>query len=59
MKKQFKKRVFESHADGDANFYTITKDSNWFCKIQMNGEMTVGKQEVYLQVIVDALNKGI
>lgn len=55
----FKNKIFTLHEDGDANFYTIFKEGNWFTRIQMNGEMTVPMQKAYLETILKALNKGI
>jgi hypothetical protein len=55
----FKTPIFTLKEDGDANFYTILRDRQWFARIQMNGEMRINEQELYLRKLLDALNQGI
>lgn len=38
-------------AQGDANFYTLHKDGNWYAVIQMNGELWLADQEAFLNGI--------
>lgn len=42
-------------ADGDANFYTILKDENWFARIQFNGELTTERQEALVKLMANVL----
>jgi hypothetical protein len=47
--------IYTIHADGDANFYTILKDKNWFARIQFNGELMVERQEEIAKLIANVL----
>lgn len=38
-------------AQGDANFYALLKDGDWYAAIQMNGRMWVAEQEEFLNGI--------
>lgn len=50
--------VYELREEGDANFYTIFRNGNWFMRIQMNGEMTTLRQRVYLTLILITLRRN-
>ena len=38
----------EWDADGEPNFYTLLRNGKWFAKVQLNGEMSAGQQEAFL-----------
>lgn len=42
-------------ADGESNFYTLSYPGNWFCRVQMNGEFRVNRQEEYLAKMAAAV----
>lgn len=46
---------FTFHADGEANFYTVMKDDNWFAKIQFNGELHTPTQEAFTRFMTNAV----
>lgn len=47
---------FAFRADGEANFYTVAeRGGNWTARIQFNGEIMCGEQEIMVAVITDAL----
>lgn len=43
-------------AQGEANFYVILLDGNWFAVVQLNGQMLLQAQLDHMDVIVKALN---
>lgn len=48
--------TYTYRADGESNFYTILCNTNWFAKVQLNGELTTLQQEDVMDNIVDILN---
>lgn len=49
--------MFDFKPDNEANFWIITKDNNWFMRIQCNGEIPTTRQLKYIADIVRSLNK--
>lgn len=43
-------------ADGDANFFTITKGKDWVASIHLNGELLLEAQQVIMIEMVRAMN---
>lgn len=51
--------MFSYRDDSEPNIYHIMKDNKWFCRIQMNGEMTSLRQYQYIILIIKCLNSKI
>lgn len=49
----------ELRLEGDANFYCILVDGNWYARVQMNGEMLLDEQMRRLSVMVAALEDDL
>lgn len=44
-------------SDGEANFYIILRNTEWFARVQLNGEMHLKEQLKIMQMTVDMLNE--
>ena len=51
-------RPFHWKAQGDANFYVILQNDDWFAQVQLNGSIIRPMQEAHMDTLVDALNNS-